>query len=486
MSSDNVFRTPKKAAGRLLKRAKDRGNESLLKLKHKVTGLTTAESDVSSPPKTPRSDEGTTMREFFTGCAELPSPPRNDMTLGDAHRTLTRIFPKYMELRESEDANDNEKYCKLLYAVGRKFFDHLVPPTSAARATSSSDAHGMLAQKLCTAQIAAEMIIDRDDPAGKRYHTLFSVHDENDRQWKLEDNERKTTYIREYEYYIELDRLANVEHVRKNDPANIYEVFNDKETFPNLVTQYRVQDSSNCFAQAAILVHFYLQLVHDKDLKKESAYICNFSRFMRNFYQGKDLYEYIIEDEGDTFKNVLNKLLDGDYDVPEEYGDLAFDKYVEKLKEHGPAIVKMFIGEDFHAKNKWLYKGNPARGADDKIEGHAMLLVGVMKVGEHEHMAEGKDMFFILQNFWKDKQFVMVRRDYFRACNVANEGGQASVNFIVYNSEFKSANYEDIYAQKAVADVSWSSSSLERPSVARTMCKIVSKDSNGDRHTRWV
>jgi len=206
---------------------------------------------------------------------------------------------------------------------------------------------------------------------------------------------------------------------------------------------------------------------------------------MRNLYEGKDLYDYIMEDAGDAFQTVLDKLLDGDYDVPEEHGDLSFDKYVEKLK-HGPTIVKMFIGEDFKKDNKWSHKGNPARGADDKIEGHAMLPVGVMKVGEHELFAEGKDMFFILQNFWKDKQFIMVRRDYFRACSVERKGGQASVNFIVYNSEFKSANNEDIYAKKAVADVSWSSSNLERPSTARTMTKILSVDSSGNKHTRWI
>jgi len=469
-----------------MKRVQDRGNESWLKLKHKVTGLTAAESDVSSPPKTPRSDEGTTIHDFFAKSTGLPSPPRNDMTLGDAHRALIRIFPKYVELREGGDRGDNEKYCKLLYAVGKKFFDHLVPPTSDADATFSGNSSDemMLAGKLTTAQAAAEMIIDRSHPAGTRFHTLFSVHDENDLQWKLEDNEKKKTWIREYEYYVNLDRLTNVAHFRKNDPANIYEVFNDRETFPNLVTQYRVQDSSNCFAQAAILLHFYLQLVHDKNLKKEEAYICNLSRFVRNLYEGKDLYEYIIEDAGDTFEKVLDKLLDGDYDVPPDYGDMAFDTYVQKLKLHGPAIVKMFIGEDFHAKNKYVYKGSPARGA--KIEGHAMLLVGVMRVGADEFMVEGTDMFFILQNFWKDKQFVMVRRDYFRECMVAGEGGQATVNFVVYNGEFKSADFEDIYAQKAVADVSLSSSNLERPSVARRMLKRVSFDSHGNRRTRWI
>jgi hypothetical protein len=219
---------------------------------------------------------------------------------------------------------------------------------------------------------------------------------------------------------------------------------------------------------------------------KEDARISDLSRFVRNLYDAKHLYDYIVEDEGDTFHAVLNKLLDGAYDVPEEFGHMKFAAYVSKLNNYGPAIIKMFVGDDFKRKNQYTYEGQPPQCADDDKEGHAMLLVGVMKVGDDDKCVEGTDLFFILQNFWQDKQFVMVRRDYFQACSVSQEGGTASVNFVVYEGEFKSASYDAIYAKKAKHEVSLSSHLLERPSSAKSMLKLRSVDSNGHRHTRWV
>lgn len=477
------FLTPmKKRAGRFWARAKDHGNEVGSKLRHTVTDVTSDGSNLSSPPRTPVADEDTTLDAFFNKREDLPSPPRNNMKVGEVNKILKTLYPNFAQLRDSELPQENEKYCKLVYAVGKKFFDHLLSPPKAGATDIELQHHDL---EIEIAKNEAKLIIDRKSEPGRRFHTLFSVHDANDRQWTLEENKDNKMGIQEYECYINYERLPDIKDFRRNRKADIYEVFNDKVTFCNLKTHYRVQDQGNCFAQAAVLLQFYLQLVHDKNLKKEDAYISDLSRFMRNFYDAKALHEYIMKDEGDTFHAALDKLLEGDYDVPEEFGSMGFDGYVSKLKEHGPAIVKMFVGDDFKRAKQYKYEGKP-QYADNEREGHAMLLVGVIRVGEDADSVDGTDLYFILQNFWQHKQFVMVRRDYFRACSVSEVGGTASVNFVVYNGEFEGAGYEAIYAKKAVHDVSLSSHLLERQSSAKTMVKLRSVDSNGHRHTRWV
>lgn len=473
----------KETADRFWAMAIDRRNAVGAKLRHTLTDLTSDGSDISSPPRTPRADEETTLEEFFNSDDNLPSPPRSSMKMRDVDETLKTIYPNFAQLRDSEIPEENEKYCKLAYAVGKGFFDHLMIAPKAGAVEAEIRMHRRLVE---IAKCAATLIIDRSTGPGQRFHALCSAHDANDRQWTPTVNNNKKMGTQEYEYYIQHQRLPEVANFRKHRNADIYEVFSDEENFPNLKPQYRVQSSGSCFAQAAILQHFYLQLVHDKQLMKEDAYIADLSRFMRNHYDGKALYEYIVDEKGDTFLAVLNKLLDGDYDVTEDFGDMSFDGYVSKLKEHGPAIVKMFVGNDFKRAHQYKYEGEPPRYPDNEKEGHAMLLVGVMRVGEDADLDVGTDLCFILQNFWHDKQFVRVQRDYFRECSVSSEGGKASINFVAYASEFKCAGHEAIYAKKAEHDVSLSSHLLERPTAAKSMVKLRIVDSKGNRHTTWL
>jgi hypothetical protein len=478
----NFLAPVKESAGRWLARVMDRGNEVGAKLRR----LTSFGIDIYSPRSTPIADDDTPFEDFFNLSVDLPSPPRSNLTMGDVNQKLTMLYPNFAQLRDSVIPGENEQYCKLAYAVGKGFFDHLVARPRPKHSATDVEFRRHY-QLIDLAKIDATLIIDRRSESGKRFHALFSAHDADDRQWTLAENNEKKMGIEEYEYYIKHERLPDVAKFRNDRPWDIYEVFNDKVTFPNLRTHYRVQGQGNCFAQAAILQHLYLQLVHSKQLKKEEAYISDLSRFMRNFYDAEKLYKYIVEHQGGSFHAVLNKLLGGVYDVPEEFGLMPFDGYVSKLKKHGPAIIKMFVGDDFKCNDKYKYEGIPPEYADNEKEGHAMLLVGVMRVGEDDDLLDGTDLYFIFQNFWQDKQFLMVRRDYFRACSVSPEGGAASVNFVVYKEGgFESASPEDIYAKKAKYDVSLSSHLLERPHSVKRMLRLISVDSNFVyRHTRW-
>eukprot|EP00978_Attheya_sp_CCMP212_P023541 scaffold72431_cov44-Attheya_sp.AAC.4 len=143
---------------------------------------------------------------------------------------------------------------------------------------------------------------------------------------------------------------------------------------------------------------------------------------------------------------------------------MSFDTYVNKLKAHGPAIVKMFIGNDFHKRSKYTYKGNPdpVNKNNKWRDGHAMVLVGVIKIGEDKDIAKGADVCFILQNFWQRKQFVSVRRDYFRGSVDPKGPERPSIHWITSNYP-KFADPETIYASPVLSNrVSYSSHHLER------------------------
>jgi len=138
----------------------------------------------------------------------------------------------------------------------------------------------------------------------------------------------------------------------------------------------------------------------------------------------------------------------------------------------------MSVGKDFRPKNQFCYEGQaPSRPqTDDKdyekkmkeFEGHGMLLVGVLKCGTHtndtdmlvEELVAGNDVCCILQSFWEDKQFVMVRRDYFRGCTLKG-GLQPSIAWVTNDKpEFPDA--KTIHARPVgCTRVSLSPSNLE-------------------------
>jgi hypothetical protein len=196
--------------------------------------------------------------------------------------------------------------------------------------------------------------------------------------------------------------------------------------------------------------------------------------FHRNFYSGKALYDYIMNDCGDQFQTVLEKLIEKP-ELADDYGSMSFASCVDKLKAHGPAIIKMFVGKDFHKCNTFTYKGKPDLVNENNMrEGHAMVLVGVIKIGEDEDIAKGTDVCFILQNFWQKKQFVSVRRDYslgsmfinpIEGCNtvVDPEGPERpSIHWVASNPP-TFADPETVYASPVLSNrVSHSSHLLER------------------------
>jgi hypothetical protein len=90
-----------------------------------------------------------------------------------------------------------------------------------------------------------------------------------------------------------------------------------------------------------------------------------------------------------------------------------------------------------------------------------MLLVGVIKIGEDKDLAAGRDVCFILQNFWQKKQFISVRRDYFRGSVLGDEC--PSIHWVTSNPP-TFADPETVYASPVLLNrVSYSLHLLEKP-----------------------
>lgn len=105
--------------------------------------------------------------------------------------------------------------------------------------------------------------------------------------------------------------------------------FSVTETLPQ--PQAPVSDpGSRKLAQAPILQHFHLQLVHGKQLTKEDA--C-----MVSFLVSCTIYTMAPKSTTalSTMKatRVHNKLPRGDHDVTEDFGRTRFDRHVSLLKK---------------------------------------------------------------------------------------------------------------------------------------------------------
>jgi len=116
-----MFNSIKKNVKAVWNRNNHRGNEARSKAAHQVETMLTNDSDnVHPPPHTPRG-KIYTLKELFCGDG-FPSPP-SDKPLIEVHEELRSVYPKYAQLKDSDDPFENEKYMKLAYAVGKDFYE---------------------------------------------------------------------------------------------------------------------------------------------------------------------------------------------------------------------------------------------------------------------------------------------------------------------------------------------------------------------------
>jgi hypothetical protein len=117
------------------------------------------------------------------------------------------------------------------------------------------------------------------------------------------------------------------------------------------------------------------------------------SKLIREIFTAEQLEQHIFYDGGGSSHSMLK------YILMKGSKSFASDNLVYNLRRFGPGLVSLFeVHEEFTEKTKFSYSGKPK---GDFIGLHAMVLIG------HRKDSNGKDI-FLLQNWWKDKQFIEV------------------------------------------------------------------------------
>ena len=152
----------------------------------------------------------------------------------------------------------------------------------------------------------------------------------------------------------------------------------------------RAQLSGLCYIHGPDLLQHYLVSM----TSSVSVGMIDMSKLIRDTFTAKQLEYHIFDNKGGSSFSMLKFIL------TKGSNTFASENHTENLVRYGPGLVSYFeVYEDFRDNNKFSYSGIPT---GDSVGLHAMVLIGYRK---DEH---GK-VFYLLQNWWKDKQFVEVR-----------------------------------------------------------------------------
>jgi hypothetical protein len=162
----------------------------------------------------------------------------------------------------------------------------------------------------------------------------------------------------------------------------------------------QVQQSGNCYLKAVFLVlHFVISLTNHA-----RAGIVNIAVWIRQ-QPWKFIWRRIMYDEGGSSSQVLNDFLETRGLLP--VASKHYARIRRKLRKHGPMLVANFKVYELFPGPQWSY--NETTNLGRLVGKHAMVLIGVRR--DHNSVT-----WLLLQNWWRNKQFVEVSVDYCRAC----------------------------------------------------------------------
>eukprot|EP00291_Cryptomonas_curvata_P027264 CAMPEP_0172160930 /NCGR_PEP_ID=MMETSP1050-20130122/5835_1 /TAXON_ID=233186 /ORGANISM="Cryptomonas curvata, Strain CCAP979/52" /LENGTH=262 /DNA_ID=CAMNT_0012830755 /DNA_START=144 /DNA_END=932 /DNA_ORIENTATION=+ len=162
----------------------------------------------------------------------------------------------------------------------------------------------------------------------------------------------------------------------------------------------RAQNAGLCYIHTPVLLVSYLQL----KLGMKDGKMINIVKWIKDSFNAEDLRRHIFDDEGGDSKDILSSFM-SDFIKPWFEVDAAL------MLEYGPAMVSRFsVSEDFADADQLRHHGKPGVLVKGR---HSMLLVGV----RFEKLSDGNvEKIFLLQNWWKQKQFVEFSESYLVAC----------------------------------------------------------------------
>lgn len=217
--------------------------------------------------------------------------------------------------------------------------------------------------------------------------------------------------------YSDGDKIAN----SKPDNAHIF----TEEEFPGYTKEgsilhfvnteiciQRYQKSKLCYLHAVTMVQYYaICFFCVKNGLPIQHSVLNIGFYIKKNFNPKRLERHIIYNNGGNSFLELKMILEQDSKYNHVYFDTEEDVVpliITNLRKYGPALVSNFnVQDDFGNVHKRKHYGTITREPNDN--GHAMVLVGYRE-------EDGKH-YFLLQNWWLEKQFVEVDIDYLSSCS---------------------------------------------------------------------
>jgi hypothetical protein len=171
----------------------------------------------------------------------------------------------------------------------------------------------------------------------------------------------------------------------------------------------RHQKSGLCYIHAPEIVQHYLVqlywLRHPATTGPDGDVgMIDMAKMIRQSFSAADLKKHIFEDAGGSSHTMLKNILVQGSVIFSEGLTMAGDR----LKQYGPGLVAEFeVFSDFYNEPElYSYDGKPT---GQSIGHHAMVLIGARTDNNDKR-------WFLLQNWWKKKQFVEVSEEYLEAC----------------------------------------------------------------------
>ena len=171
----------------------------------------------------------------------------------------------------------------------------------------------------------------------------------------------------------------------------------------------RVQIFGHCAIHAPVTQQHYLVALHTRG---ETEQTLDMPQWLRK-HASNEILEGIVFGHGVVGTTVLGQILVAD----EVYKCPAFDVSHDcstipgKLQQYGPGLVGSWrVASDFSESSGPHLGAAPAEDPKKPDARHAMLVVG------YRRTAQGQ-LRLLLQNWWREKQFVEVDEAYFYSCN---------------------------------------------------------------------
>ena len=169
----------------------------------------------------------------------------------------------------------------------------------------------------------------------------------------------------------------------------------------------RVQESGLCYMHAPVVMQSYLISWNSRNAKHPpECEMLDMRRYILSYFSSKELNKHIVTDDGGSSFDYLKKILEQGSKV--FHVESADDISASLMEQYGPGLVFQFqVFPEFQLPGRLTYL---EESEEEKYVGrHSMLLIGVRM--------EGNQKVFLLQNWWRNKQFVEVSCRYLKACD---------------------------------------------------------------------